>query len=241
MATLLFQGHASCRITTRSGAVIYIDPFAGEGYDLPADLVLITHEHGDHNDLSKVTLKPDGVVIRSADALAGGQYHNFDAAGVHIQTVPAGNRNHDPKECVGYILTMDGITLYHAGDTSTMPHMSVLAPRKLDWVLLPVDGIYNMDPAEASTCAKRISGKHTIPITHRPQLSVQPHPGRPPLLLRQSASGARSEHRTLNFLLAARSGRPVSLLLWESCKIQVDLLYFSGENDRINLPHIPNL
>ena len=126
MATLLFQGHASCRITTRAGAVIYIDPFAGEGYDLPADLVLITHEHGDHNDLSKVTMKPDGVVIRSADALAGGQYHNFDAAGVHIQTVPAGNRNHDPKECVGYILTMDGITLYHAGDTSTMPHMSCL-------------------------------------------------------------------------------------------------------------------
>ena len=36
MATLLFQGHASCRITTRAGAVIYIDPFAGEGYDLPA-------------------------------------------------------------------------------------------------------------------------------------------------------------------------------------------------------------
>ena len=80
MATLLFQGHASCRVTTRSGAVIYIDPFAGEGYDLPADLVLITHEHPDHNDLGKVTLKPDATVIRSADALAGGQYHTFDVA-----------------------------------------------------------------------------------------------------------------------------------------------------------------
>ncbi len=127
--------------------------------------MLITHEHHDHNDLSKVTLKPDAVVIRSADALAGGQYHTFDnVAGIRVQTVPAGNRNHDPKECVGYILTLDGVTLYHAGDTSTMPHMSVLAPRKLDWVLLPVDGIYNMDPAEASTCARRIGGKHTVPI-----------------------------------------------------------------------------
>lgn len=164
MATLLFQGHASCRLITRTGKVIYIDPFAGEGYDLPADLVLITHEHHDHNDLSKVTQGPDCVVIRSADALAGGQYHSFDAAGIHIQAVPAGNRNHSPKECVGYILTLDGVTLYHAGDTSTMPHMSVLSPRKLDWVLLPVDGVYNMDPAEASTCARRIGGKHTIPI-----------------------------------------------------------------------------
>ena len=164
MAKLLFQGHASCRITTHSGTVIYIDPFAGEGYDLPADLVLITHEHEDHNDLGKVPQRPDCTVIRSTDALAGGQYHNFDIHGVHIQTVPAGNRNHNPKECVGYILTVDGVTLYHAGDTSTMPHMVVLAPRKLDWVLLPVDGVYNMDPAEASTCARRIGGKHTIPI-----------------------------------------------------------------------------
>ena len=90
MATLLFQGHASCRLITRTGKVIYIDPFAGEGYDLPADLVLITHEHHDHNDLSKVTQGPDCVVIRSADALAGGQYHSFDAAGIHIQAVPAG-------------------------------------------------------------------------------------------------------------------------------------------------------
>ena len=125
MATLLFQGHASCRLVTRAGKVIYIDPFAGEGYDLPADLVLITHEHYDHNELSKVTQGPDCVVIRSADALEGGQYHSFDIAGVHIQAVPAG---------------------------------------KLDWVLLPVDGVYNMDPAEASTCARRIGGKHTIPI-----------------------------------------------------------------------------
>ena len=132
MAKLLFQGHASCRITTHSGTVIYIDPFAGEGYDLPADLVLITHEHEDHNDLGKVPQRPDCTVIRSTDALAGGQYHNFDIHGVHIQTVPAGNRNHNPKECVGYILT--------------------------------VDGVYNMDPAEASTCARRIGGKHTIPI-----------------------------------------------------------------------------
>ena len=150
MATLLFQGHASCRLITRTGKVIYIDPFAGEGYDLPADLVLITHEHHDHNDLSKVTQGPDCVVIRSADALAGGQYHSFDAAGIHIQAVPAGNRNHSPKECVGYILTLDGVTLYHAGDTSTMPHMGVLSPRKLDWVLLPVDVAVERDGQRVS-------------------------------------------------------------------------------------------
>lgn len=164
MATLLFQGHASCRISAGDGSILYIDPFAQGDYGLPADGVLITHEHSDHNDLSLVTQKPGCRVIRAADALAGGQYHSFDLGPFHIQAVPAGNRNHDPKQCVGYIVTVDGKTVYHAGDTSTMPHMPMLAPRKLDWVLLPVDGVYNMDPEEASTCAKRIGGRHTVPI-----------------------------------------------------------------------------
>ena len=45
---LLYQGHGSLRIITGEGKVIYIDPYAGEGYDLPADLILITHAHQDH-------------------------------------------------------------------------------------------------------------------------------------------------------------------------------------------------
>lgn len=49
MATLLYQGHGSLRLTTDSGKVIYIDPFAGEGYDEPADLILVTHQNHDHN------------------------------------------------------------------------------------------------------------------------------------------------------------------------------------------------
>ena len=46
--TLLYQGHGSLRIVTGEGKVIYIDPYAGKGYDLPADLILVTHAHQDH-------------------------------------------------------------------------------------------------------------------------------------------------------------------------------------------------
>ena len=43
MPKLFYQGHSSFRITTNEGQVIFIDPFAGVGYETPADLVLITH------------------------------------------------------------------------------------------------------------------------------------------------------------------------------------------------------
>ena len=49
MAHLLYQGHGSFRLETDAGRIIYVDPFAGQGYDLPADLILVTHDHYDHN------------------------------------------------------------------------------------------------------------------------------------------------------------------------------------------------
>ena len=136
MAVLLFQGHASCRVVTQSGMVIYLDPAVGAGYDLPADLVLITHEHGDHNDLSRVTQKAGCRVIRAGQALTGGVYRTFQVGDVRVEAVPAGNRN----------------------------AMAGLAGRRLDWALLPIDGIYNMDAAEASRCAWTVAARHSVPI-----------------------------------------------------------------------------
>ena len=49
MPKLLYQGHGSYRLTADDGRTIYVDPYAGGGYDLPADIILITHQHSDHN------------------------------------------------------------------------------------------------------------------------------------------------------------------------------------------------
>jgi L-ascorbate metabolism protein UlaG (beta-lactamase superfamily) len=168
MARLLYQGHGSYRIISNEQTVIYIDPYAGSGYEVPADLILVTHQHGDHNQVQLVAKKPTCTIIQEKEALIAGVYQRFDVQGVHIQAVPAYNRNHRREESVGYIVTVDGITVYCSGDTSITDEMKDMAALHLDYVLLPIDGIYNMDPNEATECAEIIGAKHSIPIHMKP-------------------------------------------------------------------------
>ena len=169
-AKLLFQGHGSFRVTTSDGKVIYIDPYAGGGYDLPADLIMVTHQHSDHNQISLIASRNPGCeVITEKEALKDGKHQTFDFGYVTVEAVEAGNKNHDPAQCVGYILTLDGsIQVYFSGDTSTTSQMSTFAERKLDYAILCCDGIYNMDIAEASECAALIGARHSIPCHMAP-------------------------------------------------------------------------
>lgn len=168
MAELLYQGHGSYRITSDSGFVIYIDPYAGEGYDLPGDLILVTHEHFDHNKVALVKRKSGCRVIRAADAQKGGRYNTFTIGGVTVEAIEAYNQNHKKEDCVGFILSLDKTCVYAAGDTSKTEKMKSLGERKLDWAILPIDGVYNMGPAEASECAEIIGAAHTIPVHMMP-------------------------------------------------------------------------
>ena len=165
MAKLLYQGHGSYRITTQDNLVIYVDPYAGKGYDVPADLVLVSHEHFDHNHIELVTMKIGGRIYRSRDLLKNGEYRSVACHGIKIEATPACNRNHPVNECVGFLITVDGLKIYAAGDTSKTKYMSErLANEKIDYALLPIDGVYNMGPEEASACAEIIGAEHSVPI-----------------------------------------------------------------------------
>lgn len=169
MPTLFYQGHGSYRLSANNGRVIYVDPFAGNDYDTPADVILVTHGHGDHNKIGLVAQKSNCRVITNAEALSDGKHNTFDlGGGLIVEAVEAKNMMHSPKKCVGYIVTIDSVTLYCSGDTSKTEQMESFAARALDYAMLPLDGLFNMSLKEGAECARLIGAKHNIPIHLKP-------------------------------------------------------------------------
>jgi L-ascorbate metabolism protein UlaG (beta-lactamase superfamily) len=168
MPKLFYQGHGSFRITANSGQIIYVDPYAGEGYDLPADIILVSHRHSDHDQVQLCAKKADCTIISNVEALAGGKHNVFEIRGISIEAVEAYNKNHDPTQCVGFIITVDGVKLYACGDTSKTAQMETFAEKNLDYAVLCGDGFYNMGLEEAAECARLIKAKHNIIIHVKP-------------------------------------------------------------------------
>jgi L-ascorbate metabolism protein UlaG (beta-lactamase superfamily) len=163
--TLTFIGHASMKIKTAEGVVIYIDPYYEGDYSEKADIILVTHEHSDHNKIKLCTQNEGCVVLRVKETINKDlTYNTFEYFGVKIEPVPAENKNHPIKSSTGFVLTFDGIVLYHAGDTSLIPQMADLAAKNIDYAFFPIDGRYNMDAAEAMECAAMVGAKHNTPI-----------------------------------------------------------------------------
>ena len=170
-SSLLYQGHGSLRITTCEGRVIYIDPYAGAGYEPAADLILITHGHGDHTGTHLIKGRNPGCrTVTWVEAIKDGKHQAFDFDFVKVEAVEAGyNRNHDVTQCVGFVLSLtDGVTVYVSGDTSTTKQMPELAGKSIDYAFFCCDGIYNMDIDEASRCAALVNAKHSTPYHMAP-------------------------------------------------------------------------
>jgi len=164
--------------------VIYVDPFKVTKSD-EADIVLISHEHFDHlslEDLNKVIF-PGTVIVASPLCRQGLKdvkvkaIHYLDPGGKHtvgkveIDGLPAynldkgpepGKRFHPPGEKrLGFLIKMDGTTVYHAGDADFIPEMKSI---KCDIALLPVSGTYVMTAEEAAGAAAAINPKIAVPM-----------------------------------------------------------------------------
>ncbi|MCI6665863.1 MAG: MBL fold metallo-hydrolase [Lachnospiraceae bacterium] len=164
---MTFIGHASIKIKATTGEVIYIDPFFPVNifYKEPADYILITHGHSDHNKPALCNKKKDCTIITWKEALVGGEYKTFGYGNVKIEAVPSGgNSNHSLSNNVGYIVTVNGKSVYHSGDTSFVEETKCIADKKIDYAMYTVNGTYTMGPQEATEMADFIGAKVNIPI-----------------------------------------------------------------------------
>jgi L-ascorbate metabolism protein UlaG (beta-lactamase superfamily) len=167
-------GHASFMITTGE-RIVYIDPWQVR-FPNVADAILITHAHEHHCAPANVKwMRKGSTVVVAPESCAGKFWPPFEVAGagdvleikgMRIEVLPAYNLagEHHPREAggVGYVITtLEGLRVYHAGDTDLIPEMQQV---KADVVLLPVSGEHTMDATQAAQAANMIKPQLAIPM-----------------------------------------------------------------------------
>ena len=199
--------HGTLEIACK-GLSIQIDPVSGlsvptnYAVEFPkADVILVTHEHGDHFDrvaLEALGANADNLVTnaRVAEMLGwGAVMANGDSrdlpGGIHLDAVPAynyseGRTNFHPQgRDNGFILTIDGLRIYVAGDTEDLPEMANI--KDIDVAFLPVNQPYTMTVDQCVNAAQVIQPKVLIPY-HFSNTDLSGLPARLPgitVLLRQ--------------------------------------------------------
>lgn len=179
---------SAIRIQNKDGVVIYLDPFsltdAEAAHD--ADYVFITHAHYDHfspEDIARVAgdhtelVAPASMgaeVARVADEIGATAVHLLQAGGrlelpgVAVEAVSA--YNVEPERLgmhpqangwLGYVLTVDGVRYYAAGDTDQNPDNEQVT---CDVALVPIGGTYTCDPHQAAAFVNALHPKVVVPI-----------------------------------------------------------------------------
>jgi len=176
-------GHDSFSLA--GNVTIMIDPYKITKQD-KADLILISHNHFDHlsvDDIKNISTEHTSIVAAKEciDMIKGFSFkekigispgEEKTVKGIKIKSVPAYNldkinpdtkKPFHPKEDnkVGFLFELNGITVYHTGDTDLIPEMSDLKP---EIALVPVSGTYVMTAQEAAKAVEKIKPKIAIPM-----------------------------------------------------------------------------
>jgi len=190
-----YLGHSAFKVLSPKGVVIYIDPFLSGNPKTPAelktvekaDLVLVTHGHGDHlGDTLAIAEKTNARIVAMPELgryltkkgaknvvgmNKGGTYTSHGIAitmvhALHSSSVTEGDQVIYAGDPVAFVIRFEnGFTLYHAGDTGIFGDMKIIGEiYKPELSLLPIGSHFTMDPREATYASKLLGSKYVIPI-----------------------------------------------------------------------------
>jgi len=178
-------GHSGFLI--KNSKIIYIDPYNIKEESEKADIILLTHSHYDHcsvADIEKI-IQEGTKIIAPADCQS--KITRFDIpiemevvevgrelnlGNIKINVLPAYNtdKHFHPKDegWVGYLIKLNGVVIYHAGDTDVIPEMQKLTGHNKSGkefvALLPIGGRFTMSVEEAVEAAKIIKPTLAVPM-----------------------------------------------------------------------------
>ncbi|MGG3194729.1 MULTISPECIES: metal-dependent hydrolase [Priestia] len=199
-----YHGHSIVKIETK-GKTILIDPFITgneltdlNAEDVKADVILLTHGHNDHvGDTVEIAKRSDALVVAVAELATylswqglnvhpmsiGGAY-TFDFGTVKLTQAFHGSSYTENNEKIiytgmpaGLLLTIEGKTIYHAGDTALFSDLKLIGRRKPDLAFLPIGDNFTMGPEDAAIAAEWVQAKLVVPIHYNtfPVIKQDPH------------------------------------------------------------------
>ncbi|WP_017754703.1 metal-dependent hydrolase [Calidifontibacillus oryziterrae] len=189
MTKLSWVGHSTVKLETCKGLVAMIDPWIKDNpvnpdKELPekVDLILITHDHFDHTgdtiELSKrtgakVIAQPETIVKLVNNGLPqengiklniGGTFFADNFQAIMVQAF----HTSDTGVAAGYIIKIDGKTIYHLGDTGIFGDLKLFGELySIDYALIPIGGHFTMDYKHGSIAATMLGAKNVIPIHYK--------------------------------------------------------------------------
>lgn len=201
-----YYGHSVVLVET-NGKKILFDPFiTGNGQchvsaeDIDADVIILTHGHNDHvGDTVPIAKRNDALVIGLAEMatymgwqglnthpMSIGGAHEFDFGKVKFtQAFHGSSYTEDENKRIvylgmpaGVLLSAEGKTIYHAGDTGLFSDMKLIGERNsIDVAFLPIGDNFTMGPEDAALAAEWLQAKTVVPIHYNtfPVIEQDPH------------------------------------------------------------------